>query len=136
MLSPILGHSPAVGRDCIARYGIKTPVSLSIITILALSASSCQRYTPDDDLMHLLSARQSEFHELLEMAQADADIASITPKSVLDTWEAFVLGSRSPGNSKSDLDVLGGPDIRSFFSEDRYCWRDVQGARRSCRVRD
>lgn len=82
MLHAMFGQSQVVRRGRIFRAGIRAFVSLCI-AVLALFITSCQRYTPDDDLVHLLSVHEPEFHELLEMAKADTDIATITPRSLL-----------------------------------------------------
>src|SRR5437868_6118985 len=56
---------------------------LLVLLIIAVFNVGCARHTSDEEMQHLLSEHKTEFEQLLQMIQADADVVSITPTSLL-----------------------------------------------------
>lgn len=56
---------------------------LLLLLIIVASNTGCARHTSDEEMQHLLSEHKIEFEQLLQMIQADVEVVSITPTSLL-----------------------------------------------------
>jgi hypothetical protein len=56
---------------------------LPLFLISVVSDTGCARHTSDEEMQNLLSEHRPEFEQLLQMIQADVEVVSITPTSLL-----------------------------------------------------
>ena len=59
------------------------PPFVFLSLIVMVSSTGCARHTSDEQMEHLLSEHKPEFEQLLHMIQADVEVLSITPTSLL-----------------------------------------------------
>lgn len=57
--------------------------SLLLLLIIVASSTGCAGHRSDEEMRHLLSEHKPEFEQLLQMIQADVEVQSITPTSLL-----------------------------------------------------
>jgi hypothetical protein len=77
--------------------------SFLLFLIVVVSSTGCARHTSDEEMQQLLSEHKPEFEQLLQMIQADVEVVSITPTSLL-TRNRLLL--RYEGDTKQIEQVI------------------------------